>query len=115
MKIRAKDTITPNAHPEATEATKTEFLRYWNTTVEQESKVSFTKELGHTLKFLWDTNRTPKAILTTLYNRKPLLMGVNYTFDAESPKYTGQFEVLLGARPYKEWMTYLRQYARIAL
>lgn len=111
VKLRAKQTFTPNPHPELNADKKCcEWLKYWDLRLEQENKLSFMKELGHTVKLDWDVSRTPRAIFTTLFNRKPLLMGVNYTFDYEMPKYSGNFEVLLGARPYQQWITYIKQY-----
>ena len=75
-----------------------------------ETKATFTPEIGHTLKLMWDSSRcVPKCLFTTLFNRKPMFMGVNYTFDYEAPKMSGPLETLLGVRLYKNIIAYIKK------
>lgn len=87
-------------------------MNYWNVNTELESKFSYDKNLGHTIKLAFAERRCiPKVTFTTLFDRRPLIMGVNYIFDNEAPKKCDTLEVLVGGRPYKNIMTYLKQYA----
>ncbi len=111
LKLRLKESLSTNPNPNDPAAANKlwPYMRYWNMETEGEAKFTFTPELGHTLKLNYDgKTMVPKAKFTTLFNRKPWLMGVNYNFDFGHPKYTNLLEVLLGGNPYKNFTTYIK-------
>ena len=110
LRFKLKETINPNPRPEEDpEKRFCPYMKYWNINSELESKFMFAKDLTHTLKFTHDwKSYIPKAKFTTLFNKKPFLMGLTYNFDYTAPKATGPIEVMIGGNPYKNITAYLK-------
>ncbi len=74
-----------------------------------DTRFSFAPDMGHNLKLICDElHWIPKVGFSTLYNRKPLLFGINYVFDKDAVNMTGPFEILLGVTPVDGVTAYLR-------
>jgi len=114
LRFKLKETISSNPAPGVSDNKFLSWLKNWNCDHEAEAKFAFTPELFHTLKVAGNCAGSciPKAKFTTLFNKKPLLCGINYNFDYGKNKYTDVAEILLGTNHYKNITTYIKHQTR---
>jgi len=78
---------------------------------EFETRLLCNKYWGNTLKIMHTTKSyVPKLGVSTLFSYKPLLLGLNCIFDESAPKWTGLLQGVIGFRPHKHFVAYLKQY-----
>ena len=114
MKFKGKLALSPKT---ATEEDKAKEKEKWcslchccDKAYELESKLSFFKGLGHTLKADSPATRCiPKLTMTHLLKYDPAFVGLSYTFDHTAVKKTDSAEIMLGLQPAKNFYTYLKQ------